>query len=63
RLRRCPQTGHTELINGHPGIPHAQNKWPAPVPLKSLGSCLECHDGTPADPNTFVTPATHALAV
>lgn len=33
------------------------------LPLKTLGSCLECHDGTPADPATYVAPpATHHLA-
>ncbi|MER6640993.1 RRQRL motif-containing zinc-binding protein [Streptomyces microflavus] len=29
----------------------------------SLTSCLECHDGTPADPATYTpTPAAHQLA-
>ncbi|MCR8945091.1 hypothetical protein NW249_23520 [Streptomyces sp. OUCMDZ-4982] len=33
------------------------------LPLKTLGSCLECHDGTPADPATYTAPpATHRLA-
>ncbi|MER6103699.1 RRQRL motif-containing zinc-binding protein [Streptomyces sp. NPDC001832] len=33
------------------------------LPLKTLGSCLECYDGTPADPTTYTTPpATHRLA-
>ncbi|MFD6751338.1 RRQRL motif-containing zinc-binding protein [Streptomyces anthocyanicus] len=34
------------------------------IPLRSLGSCLECHDGTPADPTTYITPAAdrHRLA-
>lgn len=27
------------------------------LPLKTLGSCLECYDGTPADPRDY-TPAT-----
>ncbi|MFH8797577.1 RRQRL motif-containing zinc-binding protein [Streptomyces sp. NPDC017941] len=31
------------------------------LPLRSLGTCLECHDGTPADPTTYITPW-HALA-
>ncbi|WRZ77136.1 hypothetical protein OG251_36030 [Streptomyces sp. NBC_01237] len=26
------------------------------LPLKKLGSCLECHDGTPADPNSYIAP-------
>jgi hypothetical protein len=31
----------------------------------ALGICLECHDGTPADPSTYIAPpapATHRLA-
>ncbi|MFD4543567.1 RRQRL motif-containing zinc-binding protein [Streptomyces bauhiniae] len=33
------------------------------LPLKTLGSCLECYDGTPADPATYpVPPAKHLLA-
>ncbi|HEY9327048.1 MAG TPA: RRQRL motif-containing zinc-binding protein [Streptomyces sp.] len=33
------------------------------LPLKTLGSCLECHDGTPADPSSYTAPpATHRLA-
>lgn len=27
------------------------------LPLKTLGTCVECHDGTPADPTTYITPA------
>lgn len=33
------------------------------LPLKKLGNCLECHDGTPADPKTYIAPpAKHLLA-
>lgn len=35
------------------------------LPLKKIGTCLECHDGTPADPTTYTTPpapAAHRLA-
>ncbi|MFJ7069759.1 RRQRL motif-containing zinc-binding protein [Streptomyces sp. NPDC101115] len=34
------------------------------IPLKTLGSCLECYDGTPADPNSYITPPApdHRLA-
>ncbi|MFD3567423.1 RRQRL motif-containing zinc-binding protein [Streptomyces sp. NPDC058667] len=33
------------------------------VPLRSLGSCLECYDGTPADPASYIAPpAKHLLA-
>ncbi|WP_037905000.1 RRQRL motif-containing zinc-binding protein [Actinacidiphila yeochonensis] len=31
------------------------------IPLKSLGCCLECHDGTPADPGSYTLPR-HQLA-
>ncbi|MFE6311685.1 RRQRL motif-containing zinc-binding protein [Streptomyces rochei] len=32
------------------------------LPLKTLGTCLECHDGTPADPSDYTVPPTHTLA-
>ncbi|MFE4055562.1 RRQRL motif-containing zinc-binding protein [Streptomyces sp. NPDC059096] len=33
------------------------------LPLKTLGTCPECHDGTPADPSTYtLPPAKHLLA-
>ncbi|MFG2220457.1 RRQRL motif-containing zinc-binding protein [Streptomyces sp. NPDC048685] len=32
------------------------------LPLKSLGSCLECHDGTPAAAGSYMIPAGHDLA-
>ncbi|MFJ6355191.1 RRQRL motif-containing zinc-binding protein [Streptomyces sp. NPDC092046] len=33
------------------------------IPLKTLGSCLECYDGTPADPASYTAPpAPHLLA-
>ncbi|WP_327270793.1 hypothetical protein OG233_30810 (plasmid) [Streptomyces sp. NBC_01218] len=27
------------------------------LPLRTIGSCLECHDGTPADPHSYIAPA------
>ncbi|MET7713727.1 RRQRL motif-containing zinc-binding protein [Streptomyces sp. NPDC005407] len=27
------------------------------LPLRTLGTCLECHDGTPADPSSYTTTA------
>ncbi|MFF0509136.1 hypothetical protein ACFYUH_36900, partial [Streptomyces fimicarius] len=44
------------------GIRHLRNKCGPPVPLRTIGSCLECHDGTPADPTTYIAPAEHRLA-
>ncbi|MFD8347049.1 RRQRL motif-containing zinc-binding protein [[Kitasatospora] papulosa] len=33
------------------------------LPLRTIGSCLECHDGTPADPTSYTAPpAGHDLA-
>ncbi|MFJ6452298.1 RRQRL motif-containing zinc-binding protein [Streptomyces hydrogenans] len=33
------------------------------IPLRTLGSCLECYDGTPADPASYLAPpAPHLLA-
>ncbi|MGW0607795.1 RRQRL motif-containing zinc-binding protein [Streptomyces sp. NPDC002640] len=31
------------------------------IPLKTLGSCLECFDGTPADPASYITPPAEQL--
>ncbi|MFI8426015.1 RRQRL motif-containing zinc-binding protein [Streptomyces sp. NPDC085479] len=31
------------------------------IPLRSLGSCLECHDGTPADPTSYTAPPAATL--
>lgn len=36
------------------GIRPLRNKCSPPVPLKSLGSCLECYDGTPAASNSYL---------
>ncbi|MFE5896881.1 RRQRL motif-containing zinc-binding protein [Streptomyces sp. NPDC056488] len=34
------------------------------LPLQTLGSCLECFDGTPADPSSYIAPPApdHRLA-
>ncbi|WP_326581883.1 RRQRL motif-containing zinc-binding protein [Actinacidiphila glaucinigra] len=32
------------------------------LPLKTLGSCLECYDGTPADPAHYTAPGETVLA-
>ncbi|MBY8889094.1 hypothetical protein K7472_30245 [Streptomyces sp. PTM05] len=33
------------------------------LPLRTLGACLECYDGTPADPDSYTAPpAEHHLA-
>ncbi|MEV2255894.1 RRQRL motif-containing zinc-binding protein [Streptomyces sp. NPDC050147] len=32
------------------------------IPLKTLGSCLECYDGTPADPGSYTCPRAGQLA-
>ncbi|WP_333741174.1 RRQRL motif-containing zinc-binding protein [Streptomyces sp. IBSBF 2806] len=33
------------------------------LPLNTLGCCLECFDGTPADPTSYIAaPATHQFA-
>ncbi|WP_332010726.1 RRQRL motif-containing zinc-binding protein [Streptomyces uncialis] len=43
--------------------PLCSRRYFACIPLKSIGSCLECHDGTPADPHSYTAPpATHLLA-
>jgi hypothetical protein len=43
--------------------PVCLRRYHACLPLKALGSCLECHDGTPADPGSYIaSPAAHQLA-
>lgn len=32
------------------------------LPLRTLGSCLECHDGTPAAPGSYMRPPGEHLA-
>ena len=54
-------TGGPRCLAVTTGIQQPQNKCSAPVSTK-LGICLECHDGTPADPTTYVTLPDHALA-
>ncbi|MCL7496061.1 hypothetical protein M8I34_32350 [Streptomyces sp. MCA2] len=34
--------------------PSCQKRYYHCLPLRTLGSCLECHDGTPALPGTYV---------
>jgi len=43
--------------------PQCRRRYYFCLPLKSLGTCLECHDGTPADPSHYIAPpAKHLLA-
>ncbi|MEU0852511.1 RRQRL motif-containing zinc-binding protein [Streptomyces flaveolus] len=43
--------------------PACRRRYSHVLPLRTLGSCLECYDGTPADPTTYIAPpATHSLA-
>ncbi|GGW41137.1 RRQRL motif-containing zinc-binding protein [Streptomyces xantholiticus] len=42
--------------------PHCQRRYHHCLPLKTLGSCLECHDGTPADPGSYTAPQPQQLA-
>ncbi|MEV3958429.1 hypothetical protein [Streptomyces albogriseolus] len=39
--------------------PKCRRRYHHVLPLRTLGSCLECHDGTPADPATYITPPAH----
>ncbi|MCX5346153.1 RRQRL motif-containing zinc-binding protein [Streptomyces atratus] len=46
-------------------VPTCRRRYTFCLPLKTLGSCLECHDGTPADPRTYhapTAPVIHRLA-
>ncbi|MER7841824.1 RRQRL motif-containing zinc-binding protein [Streptomyces sp. NPDC096040] len=43
--------------------PECHRRYVYCLPLKTIGSCLECHDGTPADPTSYTLPAAaHRLA-
>ncbi|MFF9593864.1 RRQRL motif-containing zinc-binding protein [Streptomyces sp. NPDC014646] len=43
--------------------PRCSRRYHYCLPLRTIGSCLECHDGTPADPTTYTAPpTTHLLA-
>ncbi|MEU4898226.1 RRQRL motif-containing zinc-binding protein [Streptomyces sp. NPDC044780] len=43
--------------------PKCRRRYHYCLPLRTLGSCLECHDGTPADPGSYIPPAKgHQLA-
>ncbi|MDQ0808747.1 hypothetical protein QFZ63_000461 [Streptomyces sp. B3I7] len=36
--------------------PLCQRRYHHCLPLRTLGSCLECHDGTPTDPHSYTPP-------
>ncbi|MEE6269154.1 RRQRL motif-containing zinc-binding protein [Streptomyces diastatochromogenes] len=36
--------------------PQCERRYYHCLPLQRFGSCLECHDGTPADPHSYVKP-------
>ncbi|MFG2437934.1 RRQRL motif-containing zinc-binding protein [Streptomyces sp. NPDC048508] len=38
--------------------PMCRRRYHHVIPLRTMGSCLECHDGTPADPASYT--AAHA---
>ncbi|SDM76673.1 RRQRL motif-containing zinc-binding protein [Streptomyces wuyuanensis] len=42
--------------------PKCRRRYHHCLPLRTLGTCLECHDGTPADRSSYVPPAAHQLA-
>ncbi|MFD9984051.1 RRQRL motif-containing zinc-binding protein [Streptomyces massasporeus] len=42
--------------------PRCRRRYHHVLPLRTLGCCLECHDGTPADPATYIAPPGHSLA-
>ncbi|MFE2491754.1 RRQRL motif-containing zinc-binding protein [Streptomyces mirabilis] len=42
--------------------PKCRRRYHHCLPLRTLGSCLECHDGTRADPSSYVHDSGHDLA-
>ncbi|MEU0119903.1 RRQRL motif-containing zinc-binding protein [Streptomyces bobili] len=41
--------------------PRCRRRYFACLPLRTLGSCLECHDGTPAEPSSYIAPPAKQL--
>ncbi|MCX4971244.1 hypothetical protein OHA98_42355 [Streptomyces sp. NBC_00654] len=42
--------------------PSCRRRYHYCLPLRSLGTCLECHDGTPADPGSYTATPYEQLA-
>ncbi|MFC8208349.1 hypothetical protein [[Kitasatospora] papulosa] len=36
--------------------PRCRRRYHHCLPLRIIGSCLECWDGTPADPHSYIAP-------
>lgn len=42
--------------------PKCRRRYHRCLPLRTLGSCLECYDGTPADPRDYTTASTEWIS-
>ncbi|WP_405895204.1 hypothetical protein OG612_45175 (plasmid) [Streptomyces sp. NBC_01527] len=43
--------------------PQCMRRYTFCLPLKSIGRCLECHEGTPADPDSYVAPQASTFSI
>ncbi|MEU2271966.1 RRQRL motif-containing zinc-binding protein [Streptomyces olindensis] len=66
RLKRTPTLAQERALDqamaARQTCPRCRRRYYFCLPLRTLGCCLECHDGTPADPTSYVAPPGHALA-
>lgn len=65
--KRVPTLAQEEALDramaARETCPKCRRRYAFCLPLKKFGSCLECFDGTPADPSNYIAPpAKHLLA-
>ncbi|MEV6133192.1 RRQRL motif-containing zinc-binding protein [Streptomyces violaceusniger] len=65
--KRTPTLAQEEALDramaARQTCPECRRRYQYCLPLRTLGSCLECHDGTPADPDSYIAPRNgHDLA-
>ncbi|MFL4910912.1 RRQRL motif-containing zinc-binding protein [Streptomyces sp. MMS24-I2-30] len=61
RPKRVPTLAQEEALDramaARQTCPKCRRRYHFCLPLKSLGTCLECYDGTPAAPSTYTAAA------
>lgn len=55
------EAGLDKAMAARTTCPTCLRRYHQALPLRTPGSCLECHDGTPAAPTTHTIPPAHAL--
>lgn len=63
--KRTPTLAQEEALDkamaARQTCPRCKRRYFHCLPLRTLGCCLECHDGTPAPPDSYIAPQ-HQLA-